>query len=77
MKPILFTFDVFGTVVDWRRGLEQELASLGRTLSPAEFERVMDAQGRDDVTRPHQRPGPARGTVANLIELAELARSAG
>lgn len=48
MKPALFTFDIFGTVIDWRCGLEQELACAGRTLSPGDFERVMDAQGRDE-----------------------------
>lgn len=48
MNPVLFTFDIFGTVVDWRRGLEQDLARLGRTLSPGDFERVVDAQGRDE-----------------------------
>jgi 2-haloacid dehalogenase len=48
MKPALFTFDIFGTVVDWRYGLEQSLARRGRSLSVADFDRVMDAQGRDE-----------------------------
>jgi len=38
----LLTFDVFGTVLDWRSGLG---AALGRSLSDAEFDRVVDRQG--------------------------------
>jgi 2-haloalkanoic acid dehalogenase type II len=41
----LFTFDIFGTVLDWKRGLSQ---ALGRNLSDGEFDRVIDAQGRDE-----------------------------
>jgi 2-haloacid dehalogenase len=48
MKPRLFSFDIFGTVVDWRRGLEADLARLGRVLGPEDFDRVVDAQGRDE-----------------------------
>jgi 2-haloacid dehalogenase len=38
----LLTFDVFGTVLDWRRGLR---AALGGRLSDEEFERIIDRQG--------------------------------
>lgn len=48
MKPSLFTFDIFGTVVDWQRGLERSLARRGRSLSVTDFDRVMDTQGRDE-----------------------------
>jgi len=44
MQPRLLSFDVFGTVVDWRRGL---LAALGRqgVLAPeAAFDEIIDAQ---------------------------------
>jgi len=34
MKPLLLTFDIFGTVIDWRRGLGDE-----------DFERIVDVQG--------------------------------
>lgn len=42
VKPEILTFDIFGTVVDWRRGLEGDL---GRALPPDVFDRIVDAQG--------------------------------
>ena len=43
MRPRLFTFDVFGTIVDWRSGLRKALA--GRLVSDGDFDRLIDAQG--------------------------------
>ena len=45
MRPRLLTFDVFGTVLDWRRGLAEALAARGRPLGPGELDRVIDLQG--------------------------------
>ncbi|HZR07145.1 MAG TPA: HAD-IA family hydrolase [Myxococcales bacterium] len=42
MSITLLTFDVFGTVLDWRKGLR---AALGGRLSDAEFDRIVDRQG--------------------------------
>ena len=42
MSIALLTFDVFGTVLDWRSGLR---AALGGSLSDAEFDRIVDRQG--------------------------------
>jgi len=44
MPPGLLTFDVFGTVLDWRRGLQQSLRRHGAGLAPADFDRVIDIQ---------------------------------
>ena len=44
MIPVILTFDVFGTIVDWRRGLTEALAAHGRELAPADFDRVVDLQ---------------------------------
>jgi len=44
LPPRLITFDVFGTIVDWRTGLEQACKAEGRTLNPGEFDRIIDAQ---------------------------------
>jgi len=33
-RPVLLTFDIFGTVIDWRRGLTQALAAIG--VSPTD-----------------------------------------
>jgi 2-haloalkanoic acid dehalogenase type II len=46
-KPRLFTFDIFGTVLDWRTGLDQ---SLGRALTSAEFDAVVDRQAELERT---------------------------
>jgi 2-haloacid dehalogenase len=43
VRPRLFTFDVFGTIVDWRAGLREALGS--RPLSDADFDRLIDVQG--------------------------------
>jgi 2-haloacid dehalogenase len=49
--PKLFTFDVFGTVVDWRRGLTEALARVGHALGAEEFDAIIDTQARDEQAR--------------------------
>lgn len=46
MNPRVMTFDVFGTVLDWRTGLERDLASRGISLTEARFEAILAAQDR-------------------------------
>jgi putative hydrolase of the HAD superfamily len=47
----LFTFDVFGTVLDWRRGLRDALGA----MSDDDFERIIDRQGalEQEAFRPY------------------------
>ena len=45
-RPRLLTFDIFGTVLNWRSGLEASCAAAGRPLKLDEFDRVIDAQAR-------------------------------
>ncbi len=47
--PALLTFDIFGTVVDWRLGLAQDLARHGLVLDDAGFERILAAQEHDEA----------------------------
>ena len=61
--PALFTFDVFGTVCDWRRGLERDL---GRALTDTEFDRVIDRQGALEQTFAPYRDIVARSLVEVL-----------
>jgi 2-haloacid dehalogenase len=43
--PELITFDIFGTVLDWRTGLEAACKAAGRPLRAGEFDRIVDVQG--------------------------------
>jgi 2-haloacid dehalogenase len=60
MIPDLITFDIFGTVLDWRTGLRRACEAAGRPLLEGEFDRIVDRQGEleqgdfltyEDVTR--------------------------
>ncbi|HET7498788.1 MAG TPA: HAD-IA family hydrolase [Candidatus Eisenbacteria bacterium] len=44
MRPRLITFDIFGTVLDWRRGLADALERLGVALDGDAFDQLIDAQ---------------------------------
>lgn len=46
--PRLLTFDLFGTVVDWRTGLRDAVVAHGVALDEGAFERVIDFQGEDE-----------------------------
>ncbi|MCI0379809.1 MAG: hypothetical protein L0215_19690 [Gemmataceae bacterium] len=46
VAPELMTFDIFGTVVDWRAGLRRDLAAEGIELSEPRFERLLADQER-------------------------------
>jgi 2-haloalkanoic acid dehalogenase type II len=69
MKPVLITFDVFGTIVDWRRGLQADLAEAGCPCSDVLFEKILTAQNALEA-------GSYRTyreiTAASLIEAAGL-----
>lgn len=47
-RPRLLTFDLFGTVVDWREGLRAAVRAHGIDLTEEQFEAVIDAQGEDE-----------------------------
>ncbi|HUW53860.1 MAG TPA: hypothetical protein VMV99_10635, partial [Rhodanobacter sp.] len=44
--PALITFDIFGTVLDWRSGMEADCVDAGRPLRGGEFDRIVDVQGQ-------------------------------
>ena len=46
MRPALFTFDIFGTVLDWRRGLRDAVTKAGARMDDLTFDRIIDAQAR-------------------------------
>lgn len=45
-RPSLLTFDIFGTVLDWRRGMRESVARAGGAWDEDTFDRVVDFQGR-------------------------------
>lgn len=82
-RPVLLTFDVFGTIVDWRRGTLEAVARAGGALQASRFDEVVDAQGRIEQEAPER---PYREIVArSLVEVAgvppaaaaEIGRAAG
>jgi len=68
--PRLLTFDLFGTVVDWRAGL---VHALGFPLDEAAFERVIDSQAADEQSgfRPY-----AEIVARSLTTVLDVAPSA-
>lgn len=64
MRPRLLTFDVFGTVLDWRTGLREALARAGAALDDETFDRVIDAQAAAES-------GPFRPYAAIVAESLE------
>ena len=49
--PTLLTFDIFGTVLDWRRGLSEAVREHGASLSDSDFDRVIDLQAELEAER--------------------------
>jgi putative hydrolase of the HAD superfamily len=70
MPPRLLTFDFFGTVLDWRRGLSQALAARGRPLRPGEFDRIVDRQGELEQEPPFR--AYREITALSLVEVLGL-----
>ena len=68
--PRLLTFDVFGTVLDWRQGLSLALAAAGRPLSGSEFDRVVDRQGELEQELPFRTYREI--TALSLVEVLGL-----
>ena len=68
--PDLVTFDVFGTILDWRTGLTADVARAGGpVLDDALFDAVIDAQARDEQAafRPY-----AEITARSLVSVLGL-----
>jgi 2-haloalkanoic acid dehalogenase type II len=51
MRPSILTFDIFGTVIDWRRGLKEAVRRHGAELDDPGFNRVIDLQARLEAER--------------------------
>lgn len=51
MRPALITFDIFGTVLDWRTGVLRDMPA----LRASDFDRVVDRQGVLEQAEPSRR----------------------
>jgi len=71
-RPALISFDIFGTVVDWRSGLAADLARAGVAMDDALFDAIVDAQGVDEQAafRPY-----AEIVARSLVAVCGLAPS--
>ena len=45
MRPKLITFDIFGTVLDWKKGMSISCDAVGRPMNSDEFEQILEVQG--------------------------------
>lgn len=72
--PALLTFDVFGTVLDWRRGLLESTAAHGRPLAEADFDGVVDRQAELERLRPFRTYREI--TAQSLVEVVGLPAAA-
>jgi 2-haloacid dehalogenase len=73
MRPTLLTFDIFGTVVDWQRGLNEAIRAGGLALDSTTFDRLIDEQG--EMERGPYRPY-AEIVAASLIHVLRMEPSA-
>ena len=71
--PALITFDIFGTVLDWRRGLAAACRAAGRPLQPGEFDRIVDLQGDLEQGEFIEYAEITRRSLVQVIGLADQA----
>ena len=71
-QPSLLTFDIFGTVLDWRRGMREAVALAGGAWDEGSFDRIIDAQGRSEQGAFRRY---AEITAESLIEVVGLSPS--
>ena len=71
--PELITFDIFGTVLDWRTGLEAACKTAGRPLLAGEFDRIVDVQGELEQREFLNYAEVTRRSLMQVIGLSEAA----
>ena len=73
-RPQLLTFDVFGTILDWRRGVLEAVSRAGGVLPEGRFDALVDAQGTLEQASSGRR---YREIVADsLVEIAGVPAAA-
>ena len=69
--PKLITLDIFGTVLDWKTGLEEACRLAGRSLHEGEFDRIVDAQGQLENGRFLDYATIMRRSLVDILRLSE------
>ncbi len=71
MKPSLFTFDIFGTVLDWQTGLTNAVRQAGYLFDPVrDMDRVVDVQGADEQAQYRAYRDIMRDSLINAFGMA-------
>src|SRR5690349_11781695 len=73
MRPHLLTFDVFGTVLDWRSGLERDCAAAGRPLAPGDLDRIIDRQAELEAQPHHLYSEITRRSLVEMLGMDDAA----
>ncbi len=73
-KPRIVTFDVLGTLLDWRAGMTSAVRAAGRSMSSGDFERVVDRQAALELEEPFRTYREI--TSRSLVEVLRLAPEA-
>jgi 2-haloalkanoic acid dehalogenase type II len=73
MLPVVLTFDIFGTVLDWRAGLARDLAKHDIALTPASFEAILSEQDRLEHERFRSYAEITRLSLVNVLGLPDSA----
>jgi 2-haloalkanoic acid dehalogenase type II len=76
IRPSLITFDIFGTVLDWRRGMRLAVERAGGSWGESTFDRVIDAQGRAEGGQGADFRRYADITAESLVEVVGLSSAA-
>ena len=76
--PKLLTFDIFGTVLDWRTGLTQAVQAQTGGIEAQQFERVIDYQAQEEAKLYRSYREITALSLVNVLGLSpELAREIG
>jgi 2-haloalkanoic acid dehalogenase type II len=68
--PSLFTFDIFGTVIDWWTGIRRAAAPFGKEVDLQRFEQLIAIQAEEERRRPFRNYQEI--SIASFVQVLEL-----
>ena len=75
-KPQLLTFDIFGTIVDWRAGLVEAAGLRGFDVDEAAFQAVIDDQARAEAEPYRPYADIVAGSLERVLDMPHRAARA-